>query len=602
MRAVVMAGGEGTRLRPLTSNQPKPMVPIADKPCMEHIIELLKRHGIDDIVVTVAFLPKIIRGYFSDGETLGVNLSYSVEQQPLGTAGSVKNAEAELGETFIVISGDALTDFDRRHRQRAQAAAAGDHRPQARREPARVRRGRHRRRGAYRALSREADVGTGLLGHGQHRRLRARPRSSEVYIPAGRQYGFSWGCSQAAGARQAALRLHRRRLTGGISAACNSTWPPAATSRRKVEANILGIRLSENIWIGENVNVESLDNVTGPAMIGNYAKIDRDARISPYSVLGSNVVVKGHAETRFSVIDSNVYIGNGTKVYGAIIGKNCDINAGVTISDGAAIGDECVIGEQAMIAPDVKIYPFKTVEAGAQIHSSIIWESRGASRLFGKDGVVGLINVDITPELGLKLAQAYGTMLPKGAKVVTSRDPHPASRIVKRAMISGFNATGVNVRDLRVSSAAVNRFEVKSGNAQGGVHVRVSSLDPRSCRSSSSSRPASPSPRRHEGHREVPRPPGLSARVLHRNGGDPVPLALERDVRAWPDELLGRGAHPQPRLSPGDRLLLLTGGVDPAQRARQAGRRGARAARLHRRDAHVGRLRELGTSPACAAW
>ena len=112
MRAVVMAGGEGTRLRPLTSNQPKPMVPVANKPCMEHIVELLKRHGIEDIVVTLAFLPKAIRDYFGDGSELGVNMNYSVEQVPLGTAGSVKNAEELLGERFLVISGDALTDFD----------------------------------------------------------------------------------------------------------------------------------------------------------------------------------------------------------------------------------------------------------------------------------------------------------------------------------------------------------------------------------------------------------------------------------------------------------------------------------------------------------
>ena len=112
IKAVVMAGGEGTRLRPLTSNQPKPMVPVAGKPCMEHIIELLRRHGIDDVVVTIAYLPQVIRGYFGDGDWLGVTLHYSVEETPLGTAGSVKNAEELLDETFIVISGDALCDFD----------------------------------------------------------------------------------------------------------------------------------------------------------------------------------------------------------------------------------------------------------------------------------------------------------------------------------------------------------------------------------------------------------------------------------------------------------------------------------------------------------
>ena len=108
MKAVVMAGGEGTRLRPLTSNQPKPMVPIVGKPCMEHILELLRGHAMDDVIVTVAFLPQAIRGYFGDGEAIGVSLHYSVEETPLGTAGSVKHAEALLDETFVVISGDAL--------------------------------------------------------------------------------------------------------------------------------------------------------------------------------------------------------------------------------------------------------------------------------------------------------------------------------------------------------------------------------------------------------------------------------------------------------------------------------------------------------------
>src|SRR5438477_3208408 len=107
-----MAGGEGTRLRPLTSNQPKPMVPIVGKPCMEHILELLKVHGFEDVIVTVAFLPQAIRSYFGDGDALGLRVSYSVEESPLGTAGSVRLAADQLDETFLVISGDALCDID----------------------------------------------------------------------------------------------------------------------------------------------------------------------------------------------------------------------------------------------------------------------------------------------------------------------------------------------------------------------------------------------------------------------------------------------------------------------------------------------------------
>src|SRR6201989_3132959 len=107
-----MAGGEGTRLRPLTSNQPKPMVPIVGKPCMEHILELLREQGMTDVVVTVAFLPQAIRSYFGTGDTLGMQIGYSVEDPPRGTAASARLAADQLNETFLVISGDALCDVD----------------------------------------------------------------------------------------------------------------------------------------------------------------------------------------------------------------------------------------------------------------------------------------------------------------------------------------------------------------------------------------------------------------------------------------------------------------------------------------------------------
>src|ERR1017187_6362840 len=112
MKAVIMAGGEGTRLRPLTSNQPKPMLPMANIPMMEHVVNLLRQHGFEDIVVTVAFMANAIRTYFGDGSEFGVRMVYAAEETPLGTAGSVRNARDELTERFLVISGDVLTDID----------------------------------------------------------------------------------------------------------------------------------------------------------------------------------------------------------------------------------------------------------------------------------------------------------------------------------------------------------------------------------------------------------------------------------------------------------------------------------------------------------
>ena len=112
MKAIIMAGGEGSRLRPLTCDRPKPMVPVMDRPIMQHIVDLLKRHGFRDIGATLMYLPEDIKDYFGDGGDFGVRMQYFIEESPLGTAGSVKNAQEFLDQTFLVISGDALTDFD----------------------------------------------------------------------------------------------------------------------------------------------------------------------------------------------------------------------------------------------------------------------------------------------------------------------------------------------------------------------------------------------------------------------------------------------------------------------------------------------------------
>ena len=476
-----MAGGEGTRLRPLTSNQPKPMVSLCGKPCMEYILELLRRHGIDETVVTLMFLPKAIRDYFGDGSALGMSMQYSVEQSPAGTAGSVKLAEDALrDDTFIVISGDALTDFDLGeivafHKQRGAMVTI-----------------------ALKRVENPLEFGVVVVDdEGRIERFLEKPTWGQVFsdtvntgiyvlepeifdhIPEGEPFDFSQDLFPKLFAMGAPLYGY---VAEGYWQDIGSLPQYLAANRDlldgKVTADIPGIELHDRIFVGEGINLDSLENISGPAFIGNYGKIDATANIGKYTVLGSNVVVKGHADVRNSVVGPNTYIGSSAKVYGTILGRNCDVKAGATFSEGSAVGDESLIGEQAFIAPDVKIYPYKTVEAGAQVHSSIIWESRGSAQLFGRDGIVGLINVDITAELALNVAMAYGTMLKKGARVTTSRDAHPASRVIKRALICGLSSTGVVVRDLRVASSAVNRFDVKSGASQGGMHVRISSWDP----------------------------------------------------------------------------------------------------------------------------
>jgi mannose-1-phosphate guanylyltransferase/phosphomannomutase len=245
-----------------------------------------------------------------------------------------------------------------------------------------------------------------------------------------------------------------------------------------VKLNVPGIRLRGNIWVGEGVELDDLDQIEAPAFLGNYCRIGAGASVGGYSVLDSSVTLRERARTSRSVIDSSTHIGRSAVVEGAILGRSCEVGAHAHVQEGAAIGDEVSLGAQTVVMPGVRIYPYKEVETGAQIHESLIWESRATSRLFGREGVSGLVNVDLTPEVAVRLATALGTALKRGARVVASRESPPACRMIKRAMISGCNSAGVDVADLRVLPAAVARHLLKTHGYDAGFHVGVGHADP----------------------------------------------------------------------------------------------------------------------------
>ena len=479
MKAVVMAGGEGTRLRPLTSNQPKPMVPIVGKPCMEHIVELLRGHGFEDVIVTVAFLPQAIRSYFGDGEGLGVNMEYSVEESPAGTAGSVGLASDKLDETFLVISGDALCDFDLTrlvefHKERGAAVTIG-----------------------LKSVENPLEFGIVVTDDdGRVERFLEKPSWGQVFsdtintgvyvlepevlqhVPADRPYDFSKELFP--------LLLEMGRPLYGL--VMDGYWQDIGNLDQYRQANfdaldehvvlgMPGIRLRGNVWLGEGVELDDLDQVEGPALISNYCRIAPDAQVGAYSVLSASVTLLERARTTRSVVDTSTHIGRGAVVEGSIIGRSCDIRAHARLQEGVALGDEVKVGEESVLMPGVRIYPYKEVESGAQIYENLIWESRVSSRLFERDSVSGLVNVDLTPEVVTKLAVALGTALPRGARIVASREAPAACRMIERAMIAGLNSTGVGVSDLRVLPSAVGRHLLKTHDYAAGFHVGFSAVD-----------------------------------------------------------------------------------------------------------------------------
>jgi mannose-1-phosphate guanylyltransferase/phosphomannomutase len=480
MKAVVMAGGEGTRLRPLTSNQPKPMVPIVGKPCMEHILELLREHGLTDVIVTVAFLPQAIRSYFGEGETLGLTVGYSVEESPLGTAGSVRLAARQLDETFLVISGDALCDLDLTkliefHKERGAAVTIG-----------------------LKSVDNPLEFGIVVTDEeGRIERFLEKPSWGQVFsdtintgiyvlepevlkhVPTDRPYDFSKELFPY-------LLEMGRPLYGYVM---DGYWQDIGNLDQyrqanfdaldeHVKLNIPGIRIRGNVWLGEGVDIADLDQVEGPALIGNYCRVAPGATVGAYSVLSNSVTLRERTRTTRSVIEASTHIGRSSLIEGAILGRSCDIRAHVRIHEGVAIGDEVTIGSESVIMPGVRIYPYKEVESGSQINESLIWESRASTRLFGRDGVAGLVNVDLTPEVAVRIAAALGTALKRDARIVASRESAPACRMIKRAMISGFTSTGLEVGDLRVLPSAVARHLLKAEGYDAGFHVGTSQVDP----------------------------------------------------------------------------------------------------------------------------
>ncbi|MFA5884420.1 MAG: mannose-1-phosphate guanyltransferase [Acidimicrobiia bacterium] len=480
MKAVILAGGEGTRLRPLTSNQPKPMMPLVNRPMLEHLVALLARHGIDDIVVTVAYLGNQIRDYFGDGSDFGVRMRYATEEQPLGTAGSVRNASDELDETFLVISGDVLTDIDLSafvDAHRANDALASI---------------------ALKRVENPLDFGIVIARpDGSIERFLEKPSWGEVFsdtintgiyvlepeifdhIAYGEAVDFSGdvfpavladggtihghvadGYWEDVGTTEAYLRAHADVLDG------------------RVDVEIAGFVLSDGVWLGEGSEVHPDARLVAPVVVGPNCRVEAGAELRGYTVLGTDVVIRADAVLERTVCHDHVFVGRGVHSRGAIVGRSTDLRPHARLEEGVVVGDECFVGENAVVNPGVRIYPFKTVEADAVVNSSIVWESRAARTLFGPRGIRGLANVDVTPEVAVRVAAAFGTALPKGSVVTVSRDTSRAARALKRAVIGGMNLAGVNVEDIELATVPVTRFQVCNSHANAGVTVRLAPGDP----------------------------------------------------------------------------------------------------------------------------
>ncbi len=476
MKAIIMAGGFGTRLRPLTINMPKPMVPIGSLPMMEHVVNLLKRHGCTDIMTLLFFQHEIITDYFKDGSKFGVNMEYMLPDQDYGTAGAVRYAADFCDETTMIISGDVLTDFDLTEAMDFHKANNGD---------------------ASILLTRlENPLAYGIVITDENHRITRfleKPSWGEMFsdtintgiyilepetirlIPPKTNFDFSQNLFPV-------MLEKKMNLLGKIS---EGYWRDIGNideyyhaQQDILDGTVEITHSGEKVEIGEAVihkgkNVDIADKVTftGTVMIGDDSKIGQGAIIGN-SILGSNVHIGEESKISDTTVWSDTNIEPLVSISSSIVTNRVSIGRESSILDRAIISDDCKIGEGANIRANCKIWPGKIVDEGAVVSSSIVWGEKWNRELFTDSKVSGLGLTEITPEMAVKLGASFGASLGRKQRIVASRDASDATRLLKRSIMCGLMATGVDVDDLEILPSPVLRHALKNGRYGAGIYLR----------------------------------------------------------------------------------------------------------------------------------
>jgi NDP-sugar pyrophosphorylase family protein len=340
MRAVILAGGEGTRLRPLTLTLPKPVVPVVDRPFLTHQLDLLSRVGVDEIVFSIAYQPERIRRVFGDGERIGRRIHYAVEQTPLGTGGAVKNAAPFLDDTTIVFNGDVLTDVD------LPAVVA-----------------RHRESGARATLVLTPVANPSAYGlvetdaNGRVQRFIEKPQPSQIttdtinagiyvletssleLMPAGVNYSIERGFFPAL--------LERGDHVGAF--VHRGYWIDIGTPEKylQVHRDVLGGRFPVPLQgvarsgghVHPEARIEEGAELIGPFYIGPGCLVRAGAAVGPGAVLTRDVTIEAGARVRDSVVWEGTRIGEGAELDGALVGAGVRLGLRASARPGAVLGE-----------------------------------------------------------------------------------------------------------------------------------------------------------------------------------------------------------------------------------------------------------------------
>ncbi|MGB9979853.1 sugar phosphate nucleotidyltransferase [Methanobacterium sp.] len=378
IRTIMMAGGKGTRLQPLTLVRPKPMIPLVNKPIIEYTVNKLKKSGFNDIIMTLNYMSTNIKNYFKDGSEFGIDIRYSVEKWPLGTGGSVKKAEKYIDDTFMVVSGDVLTDVNfkdvvKYHKEKGAIATMVLTEVE---DPTHF---------GIAVMDKNHKI-TEYLEKPSPEEVFSNVANTGIYIFEPEIFDFFDGKEKEVDFSNDIFPEVIKQDAGIYGYVFNGYWNDigrpetylAATYDildQKTDQNFYKTKMEEsigkigNIWVGENVFIDEKARIEGPVVIGNNCTIEEGCKISRGSVIGDNVSIGKDVNIDGAVLFPNSIVEDNSFLNGCIIDTKCLIDKNTVVENGVVtgslveIGRNCIVRSSRSITNNMKIVPNSIIDS-----------------------------------------------------------------------------------------------------------------------------------------------------------------------------------------------------------------------------------------------
>lgn len=472
MKAVIMAGGDGKRLRPLSCTMPKPMVPLLNKPVLGYCMELIKKHGFDEAILTLRYLPNVIRRYIGDGSAFGIKAECAVEDKPMGTAGGVKNALRQADDSVLIMSGDAMCDFDltdamREHRRSGAAATILLKKVKVPMEYGVVLKDKDGFISRFIEKPSAAEVFSDLVNTGIYI---IEPSVLDM-VPEGTEYDFS-------------KDLFPRMLRTGMKIfgyEAEGYWSDIGdlTQYALTQADMLGgkcifktaaRRTREGVYIEDGAKISERAVLAAPCYVGSDAEIGAKAYFGANSVACTGARIDERCSVKRSILLPNVRLREGAELRGAILCENVQVGRDSVIYEGAVAGAGSDIGARSIVGEGVKLWPYKRLEAEGEYRENIIWRGDCAACAEEKPEE-GYADRELSAEKAARIGAAFASTAKLPAEFAIATDGAQQCVMLKYAVMAGMASQGVDVWDAGVCSRSALGHAIRGYAFDGGIFI-----------------------------------------------------------------------------------------------------------------------------------